>query len=282
MKKIKILTLILFSHFLHGQSTTSPEDVIHKFFQAMATIDTGYLNNIISDEATLSSTMIGEDKTGKVSAIPKSAFINSIAKSLPGELDERVSNFNTNIDDGLANVWMDYSFYYKGSLSHCGVNNFTLAYIGDQWKIISLADSRRLSNCTFQNEKIAIENLLDDWHLAATNADSDTYFNLMTTNSIFIGTDKTEVWTKDEFMAFAAPYFEKGKAWDFKRVSRNVYSDDFEKTAWFDELLDTWMGPCRGSGVLVKENGEWRIEHYVLSVTVPNEEIQSFLRIYDK
>ncbi|MBT8233050.1 MAG: nuclear transport factor 2 family protein [Saprospiraceae bacterium] len=177
---------------------------------------------------------------------------------------------------------MDYSFYYKGSLSHCGVNNFTFAYIGDQWKIISLADSRRLSNCTFQNEKIAIENLLDDWHLAATNADSDTYFNLMTTNSIFIGTDKTEVWTKDEFMAFAAPYFEKGKAWDFKRVSRNVYSDDFEKTAWFDELLDTWMGPCRGSGVLVKENGEWRIQHYVLSVTVPNEEIESFLKIYDK
>ena len=26
---------------------------------------------------------------------------------------------------------------------------------------------------------------------------------------------------------------------------------------WFDELLDTWMGICRGSGVIIMENKEW-------------------------
>jgi hypothetical protein len=39
-----------------------------------------------------------------------------------------------------------------------------------------------------------------------------------------------------------------------------------EKTAWFDELLNTQMKICRGSGVLVKKIGqEWKIKQYVLS-----------------
>ena len=43
--------------------------------------------------------------------------------------------------------------------------------------------------------------------------------------------------------------------------------------AWFDELLDTWMQLCRGSGVAVKTEDGWRIAHYVLSMTMPNEEV---------
>jgi hypothetical protein len=31
------------------------------------------------------------------------------------------------------------------------------------------------------------------------------------------------------------------------------------QTAWFDELLDTQMKICRGSGILVKENKQWKI-----------------------
>ncbi len=30
------------------------------------------------------------------------------------------------------------------------------------------------------------------------------------------------------------------------------------------------MSLCRGSGVLIKENGKWKIIQYVLSMTVPN------------
>ncbi|HET8855530.1 MAG TPA: nuclear transport factor 2 family protein [Salinimicrobium sp.] len=43
------------------------------------------------------------------------------------------------------------------------------------------------------------------------------------------------------------------------------------KIAWFDELLDSSMGVIRGSGIAVLENGEWKIQHYVLSYTIPNE-----------
>jgi hypothetical protein len=40
---------------------------------------------------------------------------------------------------------------------------------------------------------------------------------------------------------------------------------------WFDELLNTQMKICRGSGVLVKIDGKWKIKHYVLSMTIPNK-----------
>ena len=31
------------------------------------------------------------------------------------------------------------------------------------------------------------------------------------------------------------------------------------------------MSLCRGSGVLIKDNGKWQIVQYVLSMTVPND-----------
>ncbi len=49
--------------------------------------------------------------------------------------------------------------------------------------------------------------------------------------------------------------------------------------AWFDELLDTWMGVCRGSGVLVKNGDSWKIKQYVLSLTVPNSNIDEVIKI---
>ncbi len=115
------------------------------------------------------------------------------------------------------------------------------------------------------------EAVLDQWHLAAEKADAELYFGLMAPGAVFLGTDATERWTKDEFRAYAEPYFKKGKAWTFKAAKRHVrYSTD-GNTAWFDEELDTPnMGPARGSGVLVKQGKTWRIAQYNLSVPIPN------------
>jgi hypothetical protein len=48
---------------------------------------------------------------------------------------------------------------------------------------------------------------------------------------------------------------------------------------WFDELLLTQMKICRGSGVLIQENGQWRIKHYVLSMTIPNDTTDEVVKI---
>lgn len=130
---------------------------------------------------------------------------------------------------------------------------------------------------TFENQKITT--ILDNWHKAAAEANFENYFDAMANESIFIGTDAKENWDKTAFMAFAKPYFDKGKAWNFKALERHIYFSKDKKTAWFDELLSTQMKICRGSGVLVLENGDWKIKHYVLSMTVPNENVDEVVKI---
>jgi hypothetical protein len=39
------------------------------------------------------------------------------------------------------------------------------------------------------------------------------------------------------------------------------------------------MKICRGSGVLRKENGKWKIAHYVLSIAVPNEFVDELVKL---
>lgn len=113
--------------------------------------------------------------------------------------------------------------------------------------------------------------VLDAWHLAAAQCDEGRYFGLMTENAIFLGTDPEERWTRAEFQAWAAPYFQRGKAWAFKATRRRLVRSPEGSVAWFEESLDTPnLGPARGSGVLVKEGRGWRIALYDLSVPVPN------------
>ncbi len=127
-----------------------------------------------------------------------------------------------------------------------------------------------------------INQTVDNWHLAAATANADIFFETMHKNAVYIGTDATERWTKSEFEAFARPYFDKGKAWDFKAIERKIYYSNSKKIAWFDETLNTWMGVCRSSGVMIKEKKEWKIIHYHLSVTVPNDKIQSFIQLVNE
>lgn len=127
------------------------------------------------------------------------------------------------------------------------------------------------SKTGFEKEKSEISSMLDTFNAAAAKADYDGYFNLFADESTFIGTDATEIWDKKAFMVWAKPYFDKKKTWNFKALKRNIYFSKDGKLAWFDELLDTQMKICRGSGVVEKINGSWKVKQYVLSMTVPNE-----------
>ena len=123
------------------------------------------------------------------------------------------------------------------------------------------------------SEKANINKMLDSWHKAAADADFNAYFDKMTKDGVFIGTDATENWQNEEFRAFSKPYFDRGQAWSFTAVERNIYLSESGEVAWFDELLSTQMRLCRGSGVLKKIGREWKIAHYVLSIAIPNENV---------
>ena len=135
----------------------------------------------------------------------------------------------------------------------------------------------------FANAQISpkdqVSQTLDTWHKAAADANFEVYFNLIADDGIFIGTDATENWTKPDFKVWAKPFFDKGKTWNFTALERHIFFDKSGKTAWFDELLNTQMKICRGSGVLVKIGKEWKIQHYVLSMTIPNDEVDAAIKI---
>ena len=123
----------------------------------------------------------------------------------------------------------------------------------------------------------AIGGVIDAWHAAAAAADEEKYFSYFTPDAVFLGTDATERWTRDEFRKFAHPYFARGKAWSFKSVSRWISFAPDRTVAWFDEALDTPnLGPCRGSGVLLLTKAGWKIAQYNLSIPIPNDLVDDF------
>lgn len=128
-------------------------------------------------------------------------------------------------------------------------------------------------------QKKHVSKVLDDLNTFAATADFKNYFALYAKESTFVGTDANEVWNKKEFMDYAKPHFDKGKAWSFTSLKRNITFSSDGKYAWFDELLETQMKLCRGSGVLEKIGNQWKIRQYVLSMTIPNDVSNEVIKI---
>jgi ketosteroid isomerase-like protein len=126
-----------------------------------------------------------------------------------------------------------------------------------------------------QNKPVAtkdVNHVLDDWHRAASKADEARYFGHLAEDAVFLGTDATERWTKEEFIAFVHPYFSKGQGWTYMPRDRHVMISSDRGLAWFDERLDNdKYGELRGTGVLRNENGVWKIVHYSMVFPIPNE-----------
>jgi ketosteroid isomerase-like protein len=118
----------------------------------------------------------------------------------------------------------------------------------------------------------AVALVLDDWHDAASKGDGERYFGHMTADAVFMGTDASERWTVEEFEAYAAPHFADGSGWTYLPGDRHVLFAADGGTAWFDERLqNAGYGELRGTGVLRAEGGEWKLVHYSMTFTIPND-----------
>ena len=125
-----------------------------------------------------------------------------------------------------------------------------------------------LSQNTWAQEKLDI--LLNGLHQDAHEGNYETYFERYTSDAVFLGTDKTERWTIQEFKEYAKPAFADGHGWTYEVVERNWEGSG--DTRWFDEILfNEKYGHCRGTGVVELINGEWKIAHYSLTLLIPND-----------
>ena len=120
--------------------------------------------------------------------------------------------------------------------------------------------------------RAAVSAVLDALHEAASEAEYDRYFSLYADEAVFLGTDATERWTREEFMDYARSPFETGTGWTYHMLERHIAIAADGRTAWFDERLENaGLGETRGSGVLVVEDGSWKIAQYNLTIPIPNE-----------
>lgn len=117
-----------------------------------------------------------------------------------------------------------------------------------------------------------VGSVLDGLHEAASEADFDRYFGLYASEAVFLGTDATERWTREEFMAYTKARFDTGTGWTYHVLERHINLAPDGETAWFDERLENaGLGETRGSGVLIVEDGDWKITQYNLTIPIPNE-----------
>ena len=132
---------------------------------------------------------------------------------------------------------------------------------------------------TEEVDRAAVDAVLDDWHAAAVEADAQRYFGHMAEDAIFLGTDASERWTKAQFREYADPHFASGKGWTYEPRERHVFVGP-PGVAWFDERLwNAKYGECRGTGVLRKLGGSWKIVHYSLSMPIPNDVVPELLQL---
>jgi hypothetical protein len=269
-----------------GQKSKPSEEVavkaaIDQLFEGMRTMDSLKIRAVIYSKATLKTAFVDENGNPKLHSESIEDFIKSVGSSHKGIYDEKIWSYDIKIDGGLATAWTEYSFYLDKELLHCGVNAFELLKSDKGWKIIDITDTRRTDNCKAE-PKYVINEMIDNWHRAAATADEDVFFGSMTEDCVYIGTDKSERWLREEMKVWSAAFFKRDKAWDFKPIEREVYLSDDGKLAWFNETLNTWMGVCRSSGVVALVDDEWKLKQYHLSVTVPNDVVKDFIELVKK
>ena len=183
---------------------------------------------------------------------------------------------------GLSYVDIYFDFYMEGSYSHSGLDHFCWTFRNGEMRIESVYSTDFKENLPEEENAVFMDSLMNKWHTDVAIFDFDNYFGFMAKDFIFLGTDPNERWSKLEFKNYCKPHFDRKSTWDFKTNWRNWYFSEDHKTAWFEESLDTQMEECRGSGVLIKENGSWKIAHYNLAVVIENEKMKKFIRLRRK
>lgn len=121
--------------------------VVDALFDAMRAADSAAVRMLFHPEMEKMASSGERDGVAGVGFGDIEGFIRTVGGSTPGAFDEKIGPAEIRMDDNLATVFTPYAFHYNGNLSHCGVNVFLIARVGDDWQIVGLADTRRRQGC---------------------------------------------------------------------------------------------------------------------------------------
>lgn len=119
--------------------------VVEILFDGMRARDADAVGSVFHESAQMfRAPTPGGDGTVRVNGVER--FVTAVGSGTE-VWDEPVWDPVVQIRDNLATVWVKYAFYLDGEFSHCGVDAFMLARIGNGWKIIALADTSQREGC---------------------------------------------------------------------------------------------------------------------------------------
>ncbi|OEK08310.1 3-methyl-2-oxobutanoate hydroxymethyltransferase [Flavivirga aquatica] len=150
MVRIILFLVIIVTSSIEAQIDEKAEvkAAVDTFFEGFHKGDTLIMKSVMMDNILLQTAY--RNKEGKdilVTDDLKKLFDAIATRTKDQKWDERLLDYNIQVDGNMANAWTPYEFWFNDMFSHCGVNSFQLFKDGDQWKIIYLIDTRRKSTC---------------------------------------------------------------------------------------------------------------------------------------
>ncbi len=151
MKKLYSLLFIFICFCGYSQNNSevgTAKKTIEDFFTAFHAQDSLSLMQMVDPAITLKS--VSEDSLGNT--IVKTEEYKELVKSIISipkdtRFKEELHSFDIRIKGMLAHIYAPYTFYLNGKISHCGIDSFELVKHHDEWKILSITDTRTKEGC---------------------------------------------------------------------------------------------------------------------------------------
>jgi hypothetical protein len=105
------------------------------------------VKSVFYKDATLQTVFTTKTGETKLHEEQISEFAKAVGTPHDGVWNEKITKTHIQIDGALAHAWTHYEFYVDDKFIHCGVNSFQLMKANNEWKIISIVDTRRTTNC---------------------------------------------------------------------------------------------------------------------------------------
>jgi hypothetical protein len=152
MRRAALILLVLpcLTRAAPAQSTPEAEAVmapIRQLFDGMRRHDSAAVHDAFAPEGRLVS-VDARSGTPMLRVVLPAQFAAAVGRAQGDPWNEPIYDPEIRVDGGLATVWARYDFLLGSRWSHCGVDAFMLAKLGDGWRITQIADTRQTEGCT--------------------------------------------------------------------------------------------------------------------------------------
>jgi hypothetical protein len=142
-----LLALLAVPPLAHAQTERATVlKAVTLLFDGMRQHDSMMVQAAFATEGRLLGVRV-KDGAPVVDVITAAQFGHAVGTATGDPWDERIYDPEVRIDGNVATVWAPYDFLLGAKWSHCGIDAFMLAKLGDTWRITQIADTRQQQGC---------------------------------------------------------------------------------------------------------------------------------------